>query len=140
MGAPIASAALALHCTNASLDGGTVYPVADSTWIEGAGNGIDASGSSGNGLKWVDVDTNGDRKVDGADASPYVPDFSRPIVSVGGVGKTQVTLDVTAALQGGPGVYTLAIRNDMSDGVTFASREHPNLVRRPALTLTFSRP
>jgi hypothetical protein len=48
--------------------------------------------------------------------------------------------DVTAAFRDGPGVYTLAIRNDVSDGVTYASREYSNQIRRPALTLTFSRP
>jgi hypothetical protein len=139
--APVAGAALMLHCTNASPDGGTVYPVAHSTWVEGAGNGIDASSRSGNGLKWIDVDTNGDRSVDGADASPYVPDFAHPIATIGPIGRwAQVTVDVTAAFQDGPGVYTLAIRNDVSDGITFASREYINQIRRPALTLTFSRP
>jgi hypothetical protein len=139
--APVAGASLMLHCTNASPDGGTVYPVGHSGWVEGAGNGVDASSRSGNGLKWTDVDTNGDRSVDGADASPFVPDFAQPIATIGPISRwAQVTVDVTAAFQSGPGVYTVAIRNDVSDGVTYASREYTNQMRRPALTLTFSRP
>src|SRR5207249_4290260 len=55
---PVVAAKLKLHCTNASSDGGTIYPVPNSSWAEGSGVGS----ASGPGLKWSDVDTNLDGK------------------------------------------------------------------------------
>jgi hypothetical protein len=137
--APVETATLTLYCTNASDEGGIVYPVVDSSWTEGSGNGVDASSADGSGLKWIDVDTNADGTIGPGDASPYVPDLARPIASLGSVGKGKtVSVDVTAALQGGPRAYTLAIASESSNGATYSSREHPSLDRRPRLRLTFS--
>jgi hypothetical protein len=49
-------------------------------------------------------------------------------------------VDVTTAVQGGAGMYTLAIMNNSSDGVTYWSREHSNPDRRPALHLELGPP
>jgi len=134
---PVVAAKLKLHCTNASSDGGTIYPVPNSSWAEGSGVGS----ASGPGLKWSDVDTNLDGKVDAHDASPFVPDYTRPIAWLGGVLVGQdVSVDVTAALQAGPGVYTLAIRNDTTAGATYASREDLNQVERPELEIELQAP
>jgi len=141
LAAPVKSATLRLYCMNASDDGGTVYPVADSSWLEGSGNGIDSSSAGGPGLTWIEVDTNGDGVVDKRDGSPYVPDFAQPVVSLGGAVKGQtLRVDVTTAVQGGAGMYTLAITNNSSDGVTYWSREHSNPDRRPALHLELGPP
>jgi len=130
----VAGATLILYSTNSSDDGGTIYPVADSGWPEGTGNGIDASSAGGPGLKWIDVDTNDDGLVGATDASPYVPDFARPIVALGVVGRYHVvSADVTAAFEAGAQVYTLAIRNTSTDGATYSSREHPSASQRPLL-------
>src|SRR5207249_1543614 len=134
---PVVAAKLKLHCTNASSDGGTIYPVPNSSWAEGSGVGS----ASGPGLKWSDVDTNLDGKVDAHDASPFVPDYTRPIAWLGGVLVGQdVSVDVTAALQAGPGVYTLAIRNDTTAGATYASREDLNQLERPELEIELQAP
>jgi hypothetical protein len=134
--APIGRATLSLHCTNTSSDGGRVYPVGNSSWIEGDRNGIDATSSNGPGLKWTQVDTNGDGAITVADSSPWTPDLTRLLASLGPVerGRTY-TIDVTAAFQAGPGLYTLAIRNSVSDGSTFASRNHPEPTYRPVLRI-----
>jgi len=134
---PITRALLTLHCTNPSVDGGTVYPVTDSSWVEGVKNGLDSGSANGPGLKWTEVDTNRDGKVcAGGDTSPYVPDCARPIAALGRVASGQdTTVDVAAALQAGPGVYTLAIKNNNSDGATYASRQHPTVAWRPRLQL-----
>ena len=141
LAAPVKAATLRLYCMNASDDGGTVYPVADSSWLEGSGNGIDNSSAGGPGLTWIRVDTNEDGVVDERDGSPYVPDFAQPVVSLGGVSKGQTPqVDVTTAVQSGAGMYTLAITNNSSDGVTYWSREHSNPDRRPALHLELGTP
>src|SRR6185436_18407831 len=114
---PVQRATLTLHCTNAAADGGTVYPVRDSTWIEGTATGLDAGSATGNGLKWTDVDTNGDGKLDAGDTSPWVPDFARPAAVLGNVTSGQdVTVDVTSAFQAGPRLYTIALENAATDG------------------------
>ena len=48
--APIRSAVLRLSCSNASEDGGTVYAVADSSWIEGTQPGASGASAAGPGL------------------------------------------------------------------------------------------
>ncbi len=132
--APVRSARLTLVCTNRTPDGGTVYPVSDSSWVEGRGNGIDGSSAAGPGLEWTQVDANGDGVIDAADASLYVPSFTQPIAALGPVSVgTLVTVDVTAALQAGPQVYTLAIRNGSTDGATYSSKDHPDPNQRPSL-------
>ena len=129
------SATLTLHCTNAAPDGGTIYPVHDSTWVEGTANGRSSTSQSGQGMKWRDVDTNGDDVVDGRDTSPWVPDVT-PIVAIGAVSIGQtITVDVTSALRAGPGLYTLAIRSGSGNGVTYSSRQNPTASVRPKLTL-----
>src|SRR5262249_34126962 len=136
VGATIVRATLTLHCINTSADGGTVRTVADSSWIEGTGNGVDASSANGPGLKWVDVDTNRDGVADMADAAPSVPDPSSAVASFGRVvsGQDQ-TVDVTAAFQRGAGLYTLAIQNNDTDGATYSSRTATTPTFRPRLHL-----
>jgi hypothetical protein len=137
----VTSAMLGLNCTNGSPDGGTVYPVADSTWQEGTRTGASSSSAGGPGLKWVDVDTNGDRALDHRDASPWVPDFDRPIATLGSVGVgTRISVDVTAAFQDGPGLYTLAFKNDTTNAGFYASREATNASARPTLHLVVRPP
>ena len=135
---PVTSAVLTVWCTNSSNDGGTIYPVGDARWIEGTRTGIDASSANGPGLKWIDVDTNVDGKIDTLDASPYVPDSTRPVKAIGAVtAGGAVTIDVTAAFQQGPTVHAIAIRSASSDGATYSSREDPTVAHRPRLRVTF---
>ncbi|TMA32385.1 MAG: hypothetical protein E6J79_19110, partial [Deltaproteobacteria bacterium] len=96
---PVTRATLTLFCGNSSSDGGTVYPVADSSWIEGTRHGETTASASGPGLKFADLDTNADGTLDAADTSPFLPDVARPLAALGSVVAGQpVTVDVTAAL------------------------------------------
>src|SRR5262249_59869478 len=115
-------------------EGGTVDRVADTTWEEGRGaEGRAASG----GLRFVDLDTNGDGQLDAADPSPLVP---APADAVGVLGPARrrqaIHLDVTTAFAGGPGVYTLAIGG--ATGAAYASREHRIAARRPVLEVVLA--
>jgi hypothetical protein len=131
----VRSARLSLFPTNGSDDGGTVYFVADSTWVEGEGDG-----TPGQGLKWSDVDTNGDHTVDAADRSPWAPDLAAPLAAIGPVEDgVLVTVDVMAAFHHrGPGIYTLAIASDADNGTSYAAREHEDLGKQPQLLLELS--
>jgi hypothetical protein len=131
---PVVRATLRLYCTNASPDGGTVYPVADSGWIEGNRTG-DALSIAGPGLKWTDVDTNDDGTVDAADRSPWVPEFDRPSDALHCVAGGADRVDVTAALGAGVGVRTLAVLNDSQDGAAYASIDAPDASQHPQLRL-----
>jgi hypothetical protein len=134
---PVWRATLTLGCSNASPDGGTVYPVPDPSWIEGTGNGVDATSAGGLGLKWIDIDTNADGKVTADDASPYVPDLTRPLASFGVVASGQsYTVDVTAGITG-PGLHSFAVRSGNSDGATYRSRQYGTVAVRPRLRLEF---
>jgi hypothetical protein len=136
--ATVHSAVLRLRCTNHSGDGGTIYPVADSSWIEGTVTGSSSSSAGRPGLKWSDVDTNRDGTLSAADSSPFLPDFGAPIATLGevDVGET-VEVDVTRAVQSGPGLYTLALRSGRIDNrATYVSKEHTNALLRPVLVLT----
>jgi hypothetical protein len=146
----VVSAKLTLTCTNSTPDGGTVYPVPRSDWTEGEGCGPD-----GPGLSWVEytspttyhqtVDCNFDGKVDADDqdvdadadgCGAFVPDFSRPLASLGRVKPfASYTVDVTEAFDRGADVYTLAIANGSFDGATYRSREYSSAQRRPSLTI-----
>ena len=121
--APVTRATLTLFCTDGSPDGGTVYPVSDSSWIEGNQTGKSSTSANGPGLKWTDLDTNADGKVDARDTSPFVPDFTRSLAALGTVtlGQT-VTADVTAAMQAGAGLYTVAIKNGSTNRAKYSSR------------------
>jgi hypothetical protein len=132
----VLGATLTLSCTSASRDGGTIYPVADSRWVEGTRTGKTSTSAGGPGLKWNDVDTNGDGLIDALDTSPFVPDFATPLATVGPVvvGQT-ATVDLTAAFQRGPGFYSFAIRNGSPNGATYSSRNHPDPTQRPRLHL-----
>jgi hypothetical protein len=122
--APIAHARLLLSVTNPSRDAGHVYRVLDASWAEGGGDGSDARGAAGAGLRWSDVDRNGDGGLDAADGSALVPQPALAVAALGAVrSRRRIALDVTAAFGDGPGVYTLAIASGSSDGVTFRSRE-----------------
>src|SRR5207253_3293953 len=74
VGAPVTRATLTLSCTDGSSDGGTVFPVADSRWPEGTHKGGTSNSANGPGLKWADLDTNGDGTLDSADAPGFQPD------------------------------------------------------------------
>ena len=133
---PIAHATLTLFCTNNAPDGGTAYAVADSTWIEGTRTGANKANAAGPGLKWIDIDTNRDGNLDATDTSPYGPDLSRWLGSFGVVTAGHwYSVDVTGAFQTGPGVHTLAIKNNSADGASYASRESVNPAQRPVLRL-----
>ncbi len=124
-------ATLKLRCLDSSADGGTLYPVLDSSWVEGA-----HCARSGAGLKRTDVDCNRDGTIDEQDGicTSYVPDFSQPLAHLGKVKKGRdAVVDVTAGFRNGVGLYTLALRNDRSDGATYASREHAKAHYRPRL-------
>ncbi len=138
--APVTRATLTLFCTDSSPDGGTIYPLADTSWVEGDRTGRDASSASGTGLKWTEVDRNGDGSIDehdrgGADDS-FEPEFFRPVGALGAVvaGQT-VTVDVTAAFQTGAGLYSLVIRSGSTNGASYASRENSSATERPRLHL-----
>src|SRR5947199_8380291 len=97
--APVTRATLTLSCIDGSSDGGTVYPVADSGWLEGTHKGGTSNSANGPGLKWADLDTNGDGTLDAADASPFLPDATQPLPVLGSVTTgLPVTDDVTAAI------------------------------------------
>ena len=132
--APVTRATLTLFCRDSSPDGGTVYPVADSSWLEGTRHGETTASASGPGLKWADLDPNGDGTLDAADTSPFLPDFAQPLAALGSVvaGQT-VTVDVTAAFQAGPGLYTLAIASGSTNEASYASRESTLASQRPRL-------
>jgi predicted phosphodiesterase len=132
----IRSAHLTLVPMNGSADGGIVYPVRDSTWVEGAGEGT----GSGPGLKWTDVDTDGSGGVDALDDSPWVPDFSKPLAAIGPVMDGQpVTVDVTEAfLHRGPAIYTLAVVSGATNGTSYSAREHETLGVQPQLVVELS--
>jgi hypothetical protein len=137
----VTRAELVLWCSNATSDGGTVYPVADSSWIEGDRTGATSTSAQGPGLKWTDVDTNKDGVVDARDTSPYVPALGSPVVALGAVAlATGVTADVTAAFQSGAHVYSLAIANRSTNGATYSSRQNATLAHRPELRLTIAPP
>src|SRR5439155_1527886 len=121
----IAKAILTLTCIHPSTDGGTVYPVASSSWPEGNRPGLDSTSAKGPGLKWKDVDTNRNGQIDPRDTSPYVPDFTRPLASLGPVlpGRSY-SVDVTGALASGAGSYTLVISSLKSTPGSYASREN----------------
>jgi hypothetical protein len=130
----VARAWLELSCTNASVDGGTVYPVDDASWVEG-----DRCPGGGAGLTWSAVDCNRDGVVDVRDAGPgcpYVPAFGRPVAALGTVvAGRAVSVDVTAAVAAGPRVYTLALQNASTDGAAYVAREGATAVLRPRLRL-----
>ena len=130
--APVTRATLFLRCTDGSDDGGAIYPVLDSGWVEGDRTGLDATSALGPGLKWTDVDTNGDAVVDSLDTSPWRPQFTGTMRGFGVVipGRDFMA-DVTPAFQGGPGVYSLAIATNSANKVSYAARESatPPLLR-----------
>jgi len=131
---PVVRATLRLYCTNASADGGTAYPVDDSSWVEGNQTGGAAS-AGGPGLKWTDVDTNGDGAVDARDRSPWVPDFDRPSDALHCAAGSADRMNVTAALGAGDGLRTLALLNDSEDSAAYASNDDADASRRPQLRL-----
>jgi hypothetical protein len=131
----VRAATLTLYCTDGSSDGGTLYPVPSSTWIEGDRDGETSASAGGPGLKWTDLDTNNDKKLDAKDTSPWVPDFSRPVAALGRVVAKQVrSVDVTSYFQGGPNLYSLALRTKSSDRAGYASRQQ-GAERHPVLRL-----
>jgi Calcineurin-like phosphoesterase len=134
---PVGNATLTLFCSNPTPDGGTIHPVADSSWVEGTSKGSDSSAAGGPGLKWADVDTNHDGMVDQSDTSPFVPDLAHPVTTLGTVVAGQsYTVDVTAAFQSGPGLYTLAIKNGNTNGASYSSNDHATAAQRPRLHLS----
>jgi hypothetical protein len=139
LGQPVVRATLSLHCTDPSAEGGTVYPVADSGWIEGDQTGGSTS-VGGPGLKWPDVDTNGDDQIDARDGSPWVPDFGRPSDPIRCLEGQTDRVDVTAVLGGSTGLRTLAVLNDSQDGAAYASSESVDESLRPRLRLELGGP
>jgi hypothetical protein len=131
----VARARLRVFCTNSSSRGGTVHAVSSATWPEGAMDGRTTESAGRPGIKWIDVDTNGDGVVDSRDLSSFVPQASA-IGTFGAVvaGQTYV-LDVTPAFNAGARVYTIALRTTTENGATYSTREHPVAAQRPVLLL-----
>jgi hypothetical protein len=103
-------AVLELHAIRRSKDGGVVYRVPDSSWLEGGGEPL--------------VPEKGE-------VVTKVGPVARGRV---------VRLNVTDAFQGGPGLYTLAIASSGAEDTAFASREHPIARWRPALRIVRAGP
>src|SRR5439155_620565 len=81
--------------------------------------------ATGTGLKWKDVDSNYDGKIDARDTARAAPDFTRPLASLGAVlqGRSY-SVDVTAGVASGPSVYTLALTGLKPALASYASREN----------------
>lgn len=128
-------ATLRLFCTDSSPDGGTVYPVRDSSWVEGT-----ERAAPGPGLKWIEVDADGDGSVGPGERSRYAPDFTQPIAKLPPCveGAHVPPVIITKAFQNGPGTYSLAIANDDADSAKYASRELADASKHPALDLEFA--
>jgi hypothetical protein len=132
----VRTAVLDLHVTNPSDDGARIYRVPGRGWREGNGDGIDADRARGAGLRWNDVDVNGDDTLDRSDLSPLVPAAGEEVARLGRLARGQVVhVDVSRAFADGPGLYTLAITSDGSNGAAVASREHPAARWRPRLSI-----
>lgn len=129
----VTGARLAVRCINESVNDATVYPVPDASWIEGTG--VDATGAGGPGLKWVDVDTDGNDDLDARDASPYVPALARWLGFIPCAFGETATVDVTPAVAPEATVVSLAIGTDSKDAAQYASREAPAPEERPRLLL-----
>src|SRR5439155_1195403 len=118
-------------------------------WVEGTGTGTNSGSANGPGLKWNDVDTNQDGKIDTLDGSRFVPDFTRPVAWIGSVvvGRPK-TVDVTVAFQGGPGTYSLAVQNQSTARAAVSAPTTTTVGARPppppnpttALTTTTAAP
>ena len=133
---PVVRATLTFFCTDGSPDGGSIYPVSDSSWVEGNRTGKSSTSAAGPGLKWTDLDTNGDGKLDANDTSPFVPNFTRSLAALGTVSLGQpVSVDLTAALQGGARIYSLAIKSGSTNHASYVSREGADPTQRPRLHL-----
>src|SRR5439155_1658332 len=91
----------------------------------GTRTGVDKTSATGTGLKWKDVDSNKDGKIDARDTARAVPDFTRPLASFGAVlqGRSY-SVDVTAGVASGPGVYTLALTGLKPALASYVSREN----------------
>src|SRR6185295_4764226 len=132
----VRAATLTLHCLKAAPDGGTLYRIEDSSWIEGDRTGVDAGSAGGPGLTLLQVDTNADQLLDAHDISPFVPDFRQWLGSIGpvAVGGTY-SVDVTPAFGGEIGLYTLGLGSSALDDVRYASRDNAVAALRPRLRL-----
>jgi hypothetical protein len=136
--APTVRGTLVLDASNPSYDPGTVYPVPNSSWLEGIGDGT-APGTPPLGLRWADVDSNADGEIDSHDQSPYRPDFLARLDGLTEMPDESLVADVTAAVQGRAQVVSFAVRSDATDGVTYASREAAEH-KRPRLRLELGDP
>ncbi len=153
--ARVVRATLDIFCTNGTRttlpqgvpDSGTVYSVRDSSWEEGNRDGeddtlsLESPSAFGPGLKFIDVDADGDGAIDATERSRYAPVVTQPIAKtapcLGGDLAPPVLTPavVTSAFQSGPGVYSLAIATNDRDSLKWAARQHPNPAWRPVLRL-----
>jgi len=93
-GQPIKSARLRLHVSNASPKGGVLYPVADTTWTEGA-------------VTWANAPASG----------------STAVATVGAVNLGQwIDVDVSSHVKA-EGTYSLRLKGGSTDGVGYTSKE-----------------
>jgi hypothetical protein len=93
----ISSVTLRLYCTEASKDGGTVYPVPDLTWVESGTGGVTWSSEPAEGATTV---------------SPFGP------VAV----NTWYGVDVTSLVTG-DGTYSFKLKSNTGDSVSYSSKE-----------------
>ena len=131
----VRKAVLVLHVTNASPDGGTVYHIPATGWIEGTGDPqSDPNSGKGPGLTWAEVDTDGNGVLDASDDPSLVPLPDEAVARMRAVAIGEVVrLNLTRAFKNGPGVYSFAIMNENKDGARFASKENPMRGLRPVL-------
>lgn len=131
----VLEAKLELTCTDGTAsetpDFGTIYPVRDSSWLE---RHDPQTGEPG--LRWIDVDVDGDGAIGVTERSRYAPLVTHPVAAIREciVGQPSLVV-VTPAFQDGRGIYSVAIATNDRDAVAYASREHPDLLWRPVLHL-----
>jgi hypothetical protein len=124
----VGHATLTLRCLDPSPDGGTVYVVDDSSWVEG-----NRCNKPGTGLTFADVDCTADGTIDATDqgCSSLAPNFALPWAQLGPVraGK-DVSVDLTEVFKTRiPDLHTFVIASTDSNGARFASREQKASIR-----------
>ena len=133
----VRKAVLVLHVVGKSPDGGKVYRIPATGWVEGTGNpDVDPNSGKGPGLTFAEVDTNGDGVLDAADDPSLAPQPDEVVAKMRAVADGEVVhLNLTRAFQSGPGIYSFAIMNQNPDGARFASKENPTPRLRPGLRI-----
>jgi hypothetical protein len=129
-------ATLELSVLHSAADGGTVYRVLDTNWVEGQLRAAPARASAQAGLTWALVDSNRDGALDMGDISGLVPARGIMIGALGPVRRRQtIVVDVTRALAG-PGFYTFGLASARHGAAAYASREYQGGAHAAVLNIT----